>query len=87
MSSYKDQIKANIFAQLLSRDGILISYTEKNYDHFRKVMFFGPKNFWHQVRDTLKNPIKMGKYEVKTPQIKKMSIFINSERFQWQKGI
>ena len=29
LNSYKNQIKANVFAQLLSQDGILISYTEK----------------------------------------------------------
>ena len=38
---------------------------KKNYDHFRKVMFSGPKNFWPQVQDTWENPLKMGKYEVK----------------------
>ena len=29
LSFYTDQIKANVFAQLLSVDSILISYTEK----------------------------------------------------------
>ena len=29
LSLYKDQIRANVFAQLLSQDGILISYTGK----------------------------------------------------------
>ena len=29
LSSYKNEIEANVFAQLLSEDGTLISYTEK----------------------------------------------------------
>ena len=42
LKSHTDQIKAYVFAQLLSQDGILISYTEKNYDHFRTKKFLAP---------------------------------------------
>ena len=64
LSSYKDQIKANVFSQLLSADIILISYTEKKLWPISKSDVFGTKKFLAPGKGT---PRKMGKYEVKTP--------------------
>ena len=60
-SSYKDQIKAHVFAQVLSHNGILISYTEqKNNDHFRSDVF-RTKKFLAPATGHLQKSAKYGK--------------------------
>ena len=66
LSSYKDQIEANIFAQLLSEDGILISEQKqkKTYDHFRSDAF-RTKKFLAQGMGHLEKFAKNGKIRSK----------------------
>ena len=45
-SSYKDQIKANVFAQLLPADSILISYTEKKMINIFVKLCFSDKRIF-----------------------------------------
>ena len=61
LSSYKNQIKANVFAQLLSEDGIFISYTEKKLWPFSKSDVFRTKKFLAPGTGHLEKSAKNGK--------------------------
>ena len=61
MRLYKDQIKANVFEQLLSADGILISYTEKKLSPFSQSDVFRTKKFLAPGTGHLEISAKNGK--------------------------